>query len=117
MCCRTGNGLFEGKLNKEIAIWVLYGLFWANPYGYAHIGPKWDRCRHTHVGLPRMGPRWVTHNRVVRKKIRIHMYVPISNLISSSYVITLISTAIILSKTVTDQTPTLPHETSMGHMW
>ena len=43
-------------MNKEIAIWVLHGLFWANPYGYAHIGPKWDRCRHTHVGLPRMVP-------------------------------------------------------------
>ena len=40
-------GLFEGKLNKEIAKWVLYGLFWANPYGYAHIGPKWDPCMHT----------------------------------------------------------------------
>ena len=56
MCCRTGDGLLEEKLNKEIAIWVLYGLFWANPYGFAHIGPKWDRCRHTHVGLPRMVP-------------------------------------------------------------
>ena len=33
MCCRTGNGLFEGKLNKEIAIWVLYGLFLANYIG------------------------------------------------------------------------------------
>ena len=54
--CRTGNGLFKGKLNKEIAIWVLYGLFWTNPYWYAHIGPKWDRCRHTHVGLRRMAP-------------------------------------------------------------
>ena len=43
-------------MNKEIAIWVLYWLFCANPYGYAHIGPKWDPCRHTHVGLPRMVP-------------------------------------------------------------
>ena len=34
-----------------------------------------------------------------------------------TYVITLISTAIIMSKTVTDQTPTLPHETHMGHVW
>ena len=44
------------NLTKKFYIWVLYGLFWANPYEYAHIDPKWDRCRHTHVGLPRMIP-------------------------------------------------------------
>ena len=30
------------------------------------IGPKWGRCRHTHVSLQN-GPRWVTHNSVSRK--------------------------------------------------
>ena len=38
------------NLTKKFYTWVLYGLFWANPYEYAHIGPKWDRCR------PRMVP-------------------------------------------------------------
>ena len=51
---------FRGKTEQRNCymgpIWCLYGLFWANPYGYAHIGPKWNRCRHTHVGLPRMVP-------------------------------------------------------------
>ena len=41
---------------QTMAIWVVYGLFWSNPYGYAHVGPKWDRCRHTHVGLSRIVP-------------------------------------------------------------
>ena len=77
MCCRTGNGLFEGKLNKEIAIWVLYGLFLADPYGYVHIGPKWTGVDML-MWVAQNGPRWVTHNSVVRK-IRIHMYAPISN--------------------------------------
>ena len=71
---KTGNGLFEGKLNKEIAIWVLYGLFWANPYEYAHIGPKWDRCRHTHVGLPRMVPDWSHITALLEKYEFIYMY-------------------------------------------
>lgn len=101
---------------KLIAIWVLYGLFWAKPYGYAHIGRKWDQCGHTHVGVPRTVPDG-SHITALLEKIRIHMYISISNLISSWYVITLISTTIILSKTVIDQTPTLPHETHMGHMW
>ena len=48
---------FRGKTEqRNCYIWVLFGLFWANLYGYAHIGTKWDRCRHTHVGLPRMVP-------------------------------------------------------------
>ena len=78
MCCRTENGLFEGKLNKDIAIWVLYRLFWANAYGYAHIAPKWDRFRHTHVSLPRMVPDGSCITALLEK-----MYVPISILISS----------------------------------
>ena len=44
------------NLTKNCNMGTIYGLFWANPYEYAHIGPKWDRCRHTHVGLPRMVP-------------------------------------------------------------
>ena len=61
---------------------LLYGSYMGFS-GQTHMGMPISAlngagCRHTHVGLP----RWVTHNSVVRK-IRIHMYVPISNLISS----------------------------------
>ena len=43
---------------------------------------KWDRCGHTHVGLARMVPDGL-HITALLEKIRIHMYVSISNLISS----------------------------------
>ena len=62
------------NLTKKFYIWVLYGLFLANPYEYAHIGPKWHRCRHTHVGLPRMVPDWSHITALLEKYEFICMY-------------------------------------------
>ena len=72
-------------LRENLTKKLLYGSYMEFS-GQTYMGMPISALNGTGVDILMLvtqnGPRWVTHNSVVRK-IRIHMYVPISNLISS----------------------------------